>query len=250
MGIVVYVDFGSPAGYLAARRADALLAAGVPVDVRAVQTCPGLPVSGSRLSAGEQDALAARFAALALLLVAGEELPWTMPGFVPRTEAAVAAYAAVHGSPAGEDVRRLLFELYWREGVDIGNPNALREPLAGPVLRAGSDADPLRQIGYAVSFDRGPITTAAARRIAAWRDEWAQLGRPELPVVLVEGATLTGVDAVRRLGKELTYVDADPAPVLADPRRYPAIEGRPPQSWVAQIGGRWRTLYRTGGGAA
>ena len=48
--------------------------------------------------------------------------------------------------------------------------------------------------------DRGPVTTAAYRRIRAWRTEWQELGSPALPVLLVEGATLHGADALRRLG--------------------------------------------------
>lgn len=178
------------------------------------------------------------------LLLPGEQLPWTAPGQAPKTEAAISAYAAAYGSAAGDDVRRLLFDLYWLHAADIGSPTVLRTPLAGPIMRAGGDAEPMRQCGFAVSVDRGPITTGAYRRIRAWRAEWHELGSPVFPVLLVDGATLSGLDALRRLGKEITYADAAVNPELADPRRYPAVQGRPSPAWVAEIGGRWRNIYR------
>lgn len=244
MTVIVYGDFSSARCYLAARRADALIAAGQPVDFRVVESQPDRPVSGTQLSPVDRDDLRAEFAALTQLLLPGEELPWTLPPIVPKTEAAVSAYGGVYDSAAANDVRRLLFELYWRDGLDIGSPNALRSPLVGPVLRAGSCVDPLRQFGYAVSVDRGPITTAAYRRISSWRGEWTELGRPDLPVVLIDGSVQVGVDAVRRLGTEIADAGVDPAPVLDDPRRYPAVRVRPPATWVSEIGGRLRYAYR------
>lgn len=244
MSLVVYADFSCPDCYLAARRADILASAGVRVDWRAVECRPRLPIAGVRRTDVEEQHLRLRFAELADLLLPGETLPWVLPATVPKTEAAVSAYAEAYGSPVTDDVRRLLFDLYWNEAADIGSPTVLRTPLAGPMLRAGSSADPLRQIGYAVSVDRGPITTAAYRRIREWRAEWLALDGPALPVVLVDGATLHGEDALRRLGKEIVYANATLAPQMDDPRRYPAVLGRPSQAWVSQIGGRWRNVYR------
>jgi hypothetical protein len=246
MTLIVYADFSSPECYLASRRADVLAAAGVPVDWRAVEQRSDLPVTGIRMPADALQAVSTQFAEMDGVLMPGERLPWTMPGFVPKTEAAVSAYAEAHDSKADGDVRRLLFALYWREGADIGSPTVLRTPLAGPILRADVDADPLRQVGYAVSVDRGPITTGAYQRIRAWRRQWQALGSPPLPVLLVDGATLIGLDALRRLGKQIAYVDADVDPQLPDPRRYPEADGQPSSAWVSQIGGRWRNLYRLG----
>jgi len=87
-----------------------------------------------------------------------------------------------------------------------------------------------------VSVDRGPVTASAYLRIRCWRAEWQQLRSPDLPIVLADGATLTGLDAVRRLGKEITYAKATPEPELEDPRRYPRVSGRPPAGWVSQFG--------------
>lgn len=245
--LIVYADFSCPDCYLASHRADALSAAEVTIDWRAVEHWPHLPVTGLRLSGTEKNALTERFTALDDLLLPGERLPFSMPAFVPKTEASISAYAEAYSTQVGDDVRRLLFELYWLQGCDIGSPTVLRTPLAGPILRAGSDAEPLRESGYAVSVDRGPITSDAHRRIRSWRAEWQQLGSPTLPVVLSGGATLSGLDALRRLGKEIAYVGATVEPALDNPRCYPLVTGRPPESWVSQIGGRWRNAYRLTG---
>lgn len=247
MSMVVYADFTGPDCYLAARRAEMLAKKNVPVDFRVVEHRPDLPVGGLRLRPGDQDALTARFAVLQDLLLPGEQLPWSMPSRTPKSEAAVSAYAEAYGGLADRDVRRLLFDLYWREDADIGSPNVVRAPLAGPMLRSGSAVDPERQTGYAVSVDRGPISTAAYRRIRAWRAEWHELSSPALPALLVGGATLEGIEALRRLGKEISYVGAEVDPELPDPRRYPHIDVRPSPAWVSQIGGRWRNDYRPGG---
>jgi 2-hydroxychromene-2-carboxylate isomerase len=244
MSVIIYADFSRPDCYLASRRADALRAAGLDVDWRAVEHQPGLPVTGRGLCPADEDALVERFATLGELLLPGEQLPWTAPRHAPKTEAAISAYAAAYGTGEGDDVRRLLFELYWLHGADIGSPTVLRTPLAGPIMRAGVDAEPLRQCGFAVNVDRGPITTDAYHRIRGWRSEWHELGSPVLPVLLVDGATLSGLDALRRLDKEITYIGADVNPELADPRRYPLVQVHPSPAWVSQIGGRWRNIYR------
>jgi len=243
VSLIVYADFSSPECYVASRRVDAL-AAVAPVDWRAVESRPDLPVGGVPVSAEKRQELEAGFAALDEVLLAGEDVPWSAPATTPRTQAAVSAWAELYDTPVAAEVRRLLFELYWRGGADIGNPNVLRTPLTGPVLRAGAHSDPLREAGYAVAVNRGPITAGAYRRIRQWREEWQALDSPALPVVLVDGATLTGLEAVRRLGKEMVYRGVPVVPALEEPRRYPAIDGRPPKTWVSEIGGRWGNLYR------
>jgi hypothetical protein len=225
---------------------DALRAAGVPVDWRAVERQPNLPVTGRPLTAVERDAIAARFAELTGELLPGESLPHVLPGRLVKTEAAVSAYAEAYGAGVADDVRRVLLDLLWRDGVDIGSPTALRAPLAGPILRGTSTAEPLRESGLPLAPDRGPVTAGGWRRIRQWRTEWVELGAPHLPVVLVDGATLSGPDAVRRLGKEVGYRRASASPELADPRRYPTAAVHPAPTWVSWVGGRWRYEYRTG----
>lgn len=243
MSLIVYGEFVGPECYLASRRVDALAAAGVDVDWRAVEPRPGLGMSAERLTDADRAALADRLAELDDLLVPGERLPRRAPAFRPHAGAAVSAYAEAYGAGVDADVRRLLFELYWRRGVDIGSPAALREPLTGPILRGSAAAYPLRESGYAVSVAGGPVTTDAYARIRSWRSQWMELGEPELPVLFAGAARLSGTDALRRLGKEIGYAGADPDPDLADPMRYPSLTVRPGMSWLSQIGGPWSYAY-------
>lgn len=247
MSLILYGDFTDADCYLAARRASALARAGTEVDFRGVEAHPRTPIAGARLSAADQDLLTARFGELTALLRPGEVLPWSLPAMRPRSEAAVAAYAQAHGTRVDTDVLQVLFELYWRDGVDIGSPNDLRAPLAGAFLRSGSPVDPVRRFGYAVTVDRGPITDEAYRRIRAWRAEWRELGGAPLPVLLDGGATLHGTDALTRLAKRLDHLDTPEqpgAPARTDPRRYPALGVRPSPAWTSQVGGLWSTAYR------
>ncbi|MDT0264530.1 hypothetical protein, partial [Jatrophihabitans lederbergiae] len=128
-------------------------------------------------------------------------------------------------------VRRLLFELYWRHGADIGNPTVLRTPLVGPMLRGHSGVD--------------PITTDAFRRIRSWRSEWQDLGRPDLPCVQVQDQAFTGLEAVRRLGEEVSGLQSNPELVeLPDPSRYPPLSVHPNLTWVSEVGGTWEDTYQ------
>jgi hypothetical protein len=184
-----------------------------------------------------------RIAVLDGLLLPGEQLPWTAPSVVSRTEAAVTALAEAQCAGVGDEVRRLLFELYWQRRVDIGSPAQLRGPLFAPIRAGRSHADALSYSGYAVSVDRGPITTDAFDLIRRWRMQWAELDSPDLPVVLVEGATLHGLDAVRRLGKEIAYVQATLDPSAPSPD--PVIRVRPGPEWTSWVGDPWRTAIRS-----
>ena len=245
MRLTVYADFSCPDCYLAAHRVDVLRAAGIAVDWRAVELSPHLPVGGRRLSPAEQDALAQRFAELDEMLLPGEVLPRAIPALLPKTEAAVSAYAEAYGIGVADDVRRLLTALYWEQGADIGSPAVLRAPLEGPILRGNSAVEALHTSGYAVSVDRGPITFEAWRRTVTWHREWAELGSPALPVVLTGGATLSGRDALQRLGKEIDYAVAPIAPEWDDPRRFPSAGTATPSArWVSWYGGRWRHGFR------
>lgn len=245
MSLLVFADFTCPECYLAARRAELLVAAGVAVEWRAVEHRRELPVGGSVLGADALAELERRVAMLDGLRLPGEQLPWSAPAVLARTEAAVTALAEAQCAGVGEEVRRLLFELYWQRRVDIGSPAQLRAPLAGPIRRGRSHADALRLSGYAVSVDRGPITSEAFDLIRSWRLQWAELGSPDLPAVLVDGATLHGLDAVRRLGKELGYAQASlelPAAPCVDRARV-----RPDPTWTSRVGEPWSSTGRLTG---
>lgn len=240
MSVVIYGDFSSLACYLASHRVDALASVGVRIGWRAVECAPRLPVTGRRLDATDRGKLAGDQAEVTGLLLPEEELPWRMPAIVPKTEAAVSGYAEAYGAGLGEDVRRLLFTAYWVEGADIGDPGVLRRLLAGPILRGHSAAEPLCRSGYAVSMNRGPITTSAWWRIRAWRTDWERRGTGVVPTLVEDGAPpVSGAEVLRWLGKEITWAGTKVNPGLPDPARYPTLAVRPAKQWVSRVGGPW-----------
>ncbi|MBE1496273.1 hypothetical protein H4696_003373 [Amycolatopsis lexingtonensis] len=239
MNLIVYADFSSPLCYLTSGRVDALRGAGIDVDWRAVEDAPWLPVTGRRLDSDSRLTLEAELAETLDMLQPDEQLDWTMPDFVPKTEAAVVGYAEAYGAGVADDVRRLLFRAYWCRKADIGDPETLRNPLAGPILRGHSTSDPLRLYGYAVSTGRGPITTSAWRRIQAWQDEWSTIGAGALPVLVENGLPMSGPAVPRHLTKMISQLSIPFSPELPEPERYPLPRVRPPKWWAAQTGGRW-----------
>ncbi|HEX5494248.1 MAG TPA: DsbA family protein [Mycobacteriales bacterium] len=247
MALIVYADFASPECYLASRRVDALLAAGVAVGWRAVEYDPARPVTGRSLDPADRARTEDRMASLAALMLPGEKLPWMPPRLVPNTEAAVSGYAEACGAGVGDDVRRLLYAAYWVDGADIGSPEVLRRRLVGPILRGRSSSWPLRESGYAVAVSRGPVTTGAWRQIRAWRDEWARLGTGAVPTLVADnGLPVSGEAALRRLAEEILRSEAVIGLDLLDSARYPAMAVQPSRAWVSQVGGPWANAWKTG----
>lgn len=241
MELVIYADFGSPACYAASRRADALVAAGVRVDWRAIEPDPRLPVGGVRMSAAERDALERELETVSGLLLPGEELPASIPAFRPNARGPVAGYAEAYGAGVADDVRRVLFSAYWGRGLDIGSVEVLRRLLAGPVLRGHATSVPLSDFGLAVSPSRGPITMGAFRRIRDWSAQWRDLNAAPLPLLVVDGALpVAGETALRRLEKEIDRAGAEVRPTLPDPARYPFVPDPPALTWASSNGGPWR----------
>lgn len=247
MNLVIYADFGSPACAVASGRADALVAAGVRVDWRAVEPDPRLPVGGVRMSAAEREALERELEVVAGLLLPDEELPGPVPAFRPNARGPVAGYAEAYGAGVADDARRLLFSAYWNRGQDIGSPEVLRRLLAGPVLRGHATSVPLSDFGLAVSPSRGPITMGAFRRIRDWSTQWRALNTAPLPLLSVDGSLpVAGETALRRLEKELDRVGASARPALPDPGRYPLVPDPPALPWLSANGGPWRHAYMVG----
>lgn len=197
--ITIYGDFNCPFSYLASLRADTFLAAGVKIDWRAVEHARDLPVVGRPLDEAAQHELAEELGSVRGLLRADEKFAAAAPRMLPNTAAANAGYAEAVGTGVGTEVRRLLFDAYWLRGVDIGSVEVLRSLLAAPIRRGDSPAFPLPEAGFAVSTNRGPITTAAYRRLSAWRAAWAELAIWTTPTVVVGGTPYIGVDGLRWL---------------------------------------------------
>lgn len=197
--IAIYGDFNCPYSYLASLRADAFIAAGVDLEWRAVEHDKELPVVGRRLDDAGQREIAEELDSVRQLLTPDEEFAAATPPMLPNTAAANAGYAEAVGSGVGDDVRRLLFNAYWARGVDIGSVEVLRTMLATPIRHGHSSAFPLREAGFAVSTNRGPITTAAYRRLVSWRSGWEELATWTTPTVVVDGKPEVGVDGLRWL---------------------------------------------------
>lgn len=201
MGVIVHGDFTCPFSYLASWRTDLLVGTDAAVQWRAVEHAPHTPLTGQRLDDdGSRQALQ-EWHQVQELLLPDEELPGRPPSTRSSTRAAVAGFAEAAGAGVADQVRRLLFRAYWVDGLDIGNPEILRALLAAPIRAGHATSAPLREFGYAVSPARGPVTSAAHRRIRRWRDEWVALGDPTIPALVEDGRVLTGVPAVVRLGE-------------------------------------------------
>lgn len=102
--------------------------------------------------------------------------------------------------------------------MDIGNPELLFALLGGTFMRGKAASDPIREYGYAVAVNRGPITTRAWRLIRGWNQERQDLGRPGrcgLPRQVQFGLAAT------------TTV-------------------RPPATRVSQVGDPWARAFRMG----
>ena len=205
---VIYADFTCPACYLAGLRADRRLAEGLPApDWRAVEHRPRLPFPGVRLGAGARAVRDRELAEVRLLLEEGEELPESVPGLLPNTAAAVAAYAEAYEAGVADLVRPLIFRAYWVEGLDIGDPEVLRRLLPDAFRQGRRTSDCIRDFGYAVTSQHTTITYAAGRRVRAWEQEWLTRGAGTGLTLVTDAGTLTGERALRYL--------AEPAPATA-----------------------------------
>lgn len=241
--ITLHADFSCPWSYLAWRRAAVLEAAGVTVDWRAVEHSPWTP-SRADDRAERLTGLQAEMDHVLGALLPGEELPYDLAGFVPRTRAAVAAYAEAYVAGVPERVRRLVFEAFWMHGIDIGDAVVLRALIADELRGGSSPSEVVREWGYPVDVTGGPISTDAWRLVRTWDLEWHGTQRPVVPVLQVgDRRPVLGADAVDWLGREIRAHGLGhelPAPTPPDA---PSPEGLPGRAWMSQHGGRW--LWRS-----
>lgn len=237
--ILVYGDFNCPWSYLAFRRTRMLAAAGVQVDWRAVEHDPRTPARRSNPPVPFA-ALQEEMDRVLAMLLPGEQLPYDLAGFVPRTGAAVAAYAESYVAQAATRVRRVLFESFWMHGIDIGDAGVLRTLLTDELSGTAATSEAVRDWGCPVDVTGGPLTTATWRLIARWSTEWRHTGKQVVPVVQAVGAPpLHGVDAVEWLGRQIlarglaSQPPSDPRPEASNVRELPDL------GWTAVSGGRW-----------
>jgi hypothetical protein len=197
---VLYGSFACPWSYLASQRTDG-------TDPRPTwrmvdpEAAPGahLAAAGRRLAPAALEQAAAALESVRAVLLPGERLPVHPPAFVPHTGPAVVGYAEAVGAGVGAEVRRLLFDAYWQQGLDIGLPEVLRRLLEGP-LRAGTSAvRPVAEHGYAVTLTGGPLTTDAHLRMQVWAASRPGGSTGGLPSLVVDGITTSGRAALDRL---------------------------------------------------
>lgn len=224
---ILYADFTCPWSHLAHRRLALLAADGLDVEVRTVEHEPRRPRAGLLVDDEFRD-LREEVARVEQSLLPGESLPMQLRGAVPSTRAAVSAYAEAYGAGVAEIVAPLLFDGYWRHGLDLGNPSVVRALVAEAVMSGTSPSDPLRRWGHAVDVTGGPMTSLAWRLVRGWRQQWTGLEKEVVPVLMPEkGEARYGVDAVDHLGRLLLERGVDPAtePVWPTPGRRPPLDG-------------------------
>lgn len=227
--IIAYGDFTCPWSYLTWRRTEVLRRAGVQVDWRSIEhDCWHTlrPIDVTDRFAG----LRAELPTVEKHLLPGEVLPRTLAGFVPFTAAATNGYAEAYVARVAAPARRLLFEAFWRRGVDLNDAKVVRTLLVDELRQGTSPSELVSIWGYAVDVTGGPITHAGWQAVRDWRTAWRHTadGDPSVagvvPVVVIDGEDpVHGVAAVDRVGRLVADAHLDPGGVDAD--RDPADVG-------------------------
>lgn len=242
--LVLYGDFNCPWSYLAALRAERLAADGARVDWRAVEHDP-MCASRNRLPAADFEALQAERDRVVSLLSPDECFPHVFAGFVPCTRSAVSGYAEACAADVGDRVRRLLFEAFWVNAVDLGDAKVVRTLLVDAIRSGSSDSEALREWGYAIDVTGAAITTPSHRLLRTWRDEWLGIGAGTVPVLIADGGEpVRGTAAVQWLGEEIAARGLGVESVPAQPPPDPIRPDLPDLSWTSQHGSRWNRAYQ------
>lgn len=202
--ITVYADFNCPWSYLTWRRSEILAAARVEVDWRAVEHDPWHHLGPVDLSDRFQTTHA-EMGKVGQHLLPGEPLPHVFAGHVPFTGAATAAYAEATVAGVASPARRVLFEAFWLNGVDLNDGRTVRALLSDLVRGRASTSELIHLWGYTVDVTGGPITSEGWRLVRDWRADWQRLGPPVVPTLILDaGEVVRGEEAVDRLAAELT----------------------------------------------
>lgn len=185
--LIVYGDFNCPFSALASARVSRLERLGVVhVDWRAVEHAPDIPPTGIELTGELASELQRELEQIRGLMSADEPDRLTLPARQPNTRLATAAFAATP-TPDRPAMRDRLFAAHWSEGADL------------------TDDTTLAQLG---------ATTTDTATADQWREEWASLTEPIVPVmVLPDGYVSRGLGALARLAKLAGTPDTSRPPI-------------------------------------
>ncbi len=244
---VVYADFSCAQCYLASQLVDRLRHAGTSIQWRAIENEVGLPVNGRPRTGMESTGLAHVSTDVGRALIPSGCTLEDPPDQVPKSAAAVSAYAEAVVAHIPDEIRDILFSAYWMHRIDIGNPEELRTVLAPAFMRSDATSDPIKRFGYAVAMTREPITGAAWRLIRSWRQEWQQIENNELPVLVDSTGAYAGAGALRRLGELIQAgvggsiaSGSQTRPDFEQLHWTPQTTVSPPESWTSTVGDPWR----------
>ena len=213
--LVLYGDFTCPWSYLASRRVDALVAAGLRVDWRAVRA----PAYDARTGADRFPVVRRELDLVSAGLLTDERLPHALAGFVPETAAAaVTGYAEAYAAGAAAQVRHLLFDAFWAHGCDVGDAQVVHTLVVDAIRSSSPPDNPRATWGYTVVGEE-PVAPAPRPLVERWARARRATGLDALPVLIVDDeAPLSGAAAVARLAEELLRRTSDrrwsPGPVL------------------------------------
>jgi len=170
--LIVYGDFNCPFSALASVRVDALLRRGLAdVEWRAVEHEPEIPVEGRR---ADERKLDAELAGIAKMVRPDEAFAPLIPAIYPSTHDASHVFSTLEGE-AAHFYRRHAFDAVWASGRNISDVSVLGESGVG---------------------QREP-------RADAWQREWEDIERRSVPLLVMDGEIVRGVDALERLSSLL-----------------------------------------------
>lgn len=187
--IVVYGDFNCPFSALANSRASRLAAAGgIRVDWRCVEHDPTIGPCESPLTEPQQAGFEAELAQIRDLLTADEPDRFRVPSRRLNTRDLNMLYVSTPPDRR-QPLRTALFDAIWCDDLDLTDDAAVAEIVdslvpAEPDLAARTEAS----------------TDTAARTVATWQQQWSELPRPIVPMmILPQGDVSRGLGALARL---------------------------------------------------
>jgi hypothetical protein len=188
--VTIYGDFNCPFSALASARASRVEARGeVMVTWRAVEHAPDIPVTGSPIVGALRSELDEDLATIRTMLLPGEDDELARPTRLINTRRAAAAFAGA-GFADRPALRRAMFDAYWADDIDLGDPARLAQ--------LGADQP-------------NPSTTLH------WQRTWRAVDRPIVPLmVLPDGRVSRGLGVLTRLADLETTANSAP---LLDLRR-------------------------------